>query len=99
MSNFDAAQDIFSDTSYCDRTFVARMLPARIHRQLDLMMPASAEMPPMVEVPETLQRVTRLTPLDEVLARIDALARPVVPREVGVAAALGRVLAADVRVA
>jgi molybdopterin biosynthesis enzyme len=41
---------------------------------------------------------TRLAPLAEVLAAIDALARPVVAREVAVAAAAGRVLAADARI-
>ncbi len=44
----------------------------------------------------TTQRIARLTPLDEVLARIDALVEPVEPREVAMAAASGRVLAADV---
>jgi molybdopterin molybdotransferase len=48
----------------------------------------------MVADPDT-QRITRLTPLHEVLARIDALVEPVAPRELGVAAACGRVLAAD----
>jgi molybdopterin molybdotransferase len=41
---------------------------------------------------------SRLTPLGEALARIDALARPVEPRDVELAAAAGRVLAADVLV-
>jgi molybdopterin molybdotransferase len=41
---------------------------------------------------------SRLLPLAEVLARIDALARPVEARAVEVAAAAGRVLAADVAV-
>ncbi len=45
---------------------------------------------------ETLQRIARLTPLDDVLARIDALVEPVAPREVALAAAVGRVLAGDV---
>ena len=48
---------------------------------------------------ETPQRIARLTPLDDVLARIDALVGPVAPREVGLAAAVGRVLAGDVMVA
>jgi molybdopterin molybdotransferase len=42
------------------------------------------------------QRIARLTPLAEVLARIDALVKPVTPREVETAAAAGRVLAGDV---
>src|SRR5262245_21564074 len=45
------------------------------------------------------QLPTRLAPLAEVLAQIDALARPVEAREIDVAAAAGRVLAADVSVA
>jgi molybdopterin molybdotransferase len=44
------------------------------------------------------QLPSRLAPLSEALARIDALARPVEAREVEVAAATGRVLAADVAV-
>jgi len=49
--------------------------------------------------PSALQRLpSRLAPLAEVLARIDALARPVEAREVEVAAAAGRVLVADVLV-
>ena len=53
----------------------------------------------MVAQIETPQRIARLTPLDDVLARIDALVGPVAPREVGLAAAVGRVLAGDVVVA
>jgi molybdopterin molybdotransferase len=45
---------------------------------------------------DTTQRIARLTPLDAVLARIDALVAPVLPREIGIAHALGRVLAEDV---
>jgi molybdopterin biosynthesis enzyme len=41
------------------------------------------------------QRIARLTPLLDVLARIDALVQPVPPRPVETAAALGRVLAED----
>jgi molybdopterin biosynthesis enzyme len=41
------------------------------------------------------QRIARLTPLAEVLARIDALVKPVAPREVETAASAGRVLAGD----
>jgi molybdopterin molybdotransferase len=47
---------------------------------------------------EATQRLSALTPLAEVLARVDALARPVAPREAAVADAEGRVLAADVSV-
>jgi molybdopterin molybdotransferase len=42
------------------------------------------------------QRIARLTPLEDVLARIDALVAPVEPRERAVADAIGHVLAADV---
>jgi molybdopterin molybdotransferase len=42
------------------------------------------------------QQMTRLTPLAEVTARIDALVKPVVPRRVAIVAAVGRVLAEDV---
>jgi molybdopterin molybdotransferase len=42
------------------------------------------------------QRIARLTPLDEVLARITELVSPVPPRSLGVGAAHGRVLAEDV---
>jgi molybdopterin molybdotransferase len=45
------------------------------------------------------QRIARLTPLDAVLERIDALVAPVAPREVALAAAVGRVAAGDVMVA
>src|SRR5580700_85214 len=52
----------------------------------------------MMAPSEPQQLPSRLVPLHEVLARIDALARPVTPREVDLAAAAGRVLAADVTV-
>jgi molybdopterin molybdotransferase len=42
------------------------------------------------------QRIAALTPIAQVLARFDALARPVSPREMALADAEGRVLAADV---
>ncbi len=48
---------------------------------------------------QPIQRIARLTPLDAVLARIDALVQPVAAREVAIAAAVGRVLAGDVVVA
>jgi molybdopterin biosynthesis enzyme len=47
---------------------------------------------------EPQQLLSRLAPLREALARIDALARPVEPHEIELAAAAGRVLAADVLV-
>jgi molybdopterin biosynthesis enzyme len=50
----------------------------------------------MVAASDTLQTIVRLTPLTEVLALIDREVRPVVPRVIEVAAAFGRVLAADV---
>jgi len=53
----------------------------------------------MVVPPEPHQRVTRLTPLDEVLAAIDALVQPVPPSGLRIGAAFGRVLAADVMIA
>ncbi len=45
------------------------------------------------------QRIVRLTPLDNVLARIDALVQRVPPRSIELAAGLGRTLARDVVVA
>jgi len=50
----------------------------------------------MVAYPEAAQRIGKLTPLADALATIEALARPVAPVEVDIAAALGRVLAAGV---
>ena len=47
---------------------------------------------------DSTQRIARLTPLAEVLDRIDRLVDPVPPREVPIAAASGRILAADVMV-
>jgi molybdopterin biosynthesis enzyme len=47
---------------------------------------------------EPQQLLSRLAPLREALARIDALAAPVEPRDVELAGAAGRVLAADVLV-
>jgi molybdopterin biosynthesis enzyme len=46
-------------------------------------------------VPE-FQRISSLTPIAQVLARVETLAQPVAPREAAVADAEGRVLAADV---
>ena len=65
---------------------------------VDRAMPGSAQMTAMSVSPEPIQRVSRLAPLREVEARIDAIARPVGPREIDLDAALGRVLAADVTV-
>jgi molybdopterin biosynthesis enzyme len=48
---------------------------------------------------QATQRIARLTPLDAVLARIDSLVEPVAPREVALAAAVGRILAGDVTAA
>jgi molybdopterin molybdotransferase len=45
---------------------------------------------------EALQLIARLTPLADVLAMIDAEVKPVTPRPLDVAAALGHTLAADV---
>jgi molybdopterin molybdotransferase len=47
---------------------------------------------------ETPQRINRLTPLADVLARIDALVKQVAPREVETVTATGRVLAGDMSV-
>src|SRR5260370_4189468 len=52
----------------------------------------------VVEI-ETTQRIARLTPLDAVLNRIDALVGPVAPRRVEIGDAVGRVVADDVMVA
>src|SRR5258707_8071456 len=49
----------------------------------------------MVE-PDRRQRIARLTPLADVLARLDALVRPGAPRTVELAAAVGQTLAEDV---
>ena len=46
----------------------------------------------------TSQRISSLTPLAQVLARVEALARPITPRELALADAEGRVLAEDVNV-
>ncbi len=45
---------------------------------------------------ETAQRIARLAPLKEILAQVEALARPVAPRDVALDEALGLVLATDV---
>ena len=49
----------------------------------------------MVSQPDPPQRIARLTPLADVLARIDALVEPVKPREVAASAVLGHTVAAD----
>src|SRR5262245_37094007 len=51
----------------------------------------------MVANPEAGQRITRLTPLAEGLAAIDALVHPVEPKEVDIGLAAGRILAADIK--
>jgi len=48
------------------------------------------------EAIQPTQRIVRLTSLDAVLARIDALVQPVAAREVAITAAVGHVLAGDV---
>jgi molybdopterin molybdotransferase len=53
----------------------------------------------MVAENQETQRIARLTPLADVLARIDALVEPVAVREVALAAAVGRIVAGDVMVA
>ena len=53
----------------------------------------------MTSDPESPQRIARLTPLGEVLARVDALVEPVAPRQVESATAVGRVVAGDAPVA
>ena len=50
----------------------------------------------MIEDGETPQRITRLTPLRDVLARIDAYVKPAEVRTVELAAAAGRILAHDI---
>src|SRR5262249_31298852 len=50
----------------------------------------------MIVEPDTRQRIARLTPLADVLARLDALVKPVAPRTADLAAAFGRTLAEDV---
>ena len=49
----------------------------------------------MVGPVDTSQRVTRLAPLTDALARISMLASPVAVRTLDVSSAVGRVLAAD----
>ena len=50
----------------------------------------------MVVEPDTAQRIARLTPLADVLARIDERVKPVAPQRSDLAAAVGRILAEDV---
>jgi molybdopterin biosynthesis enzyme len=52
----------------------------------------------MAAASETIQTITRLTPLAEVLAAVDLDVRPVTPRTFDVNLAAGRVLAADASV-
>lgn len=46
-------------------------------------------------ISKTSQRVSKLAPLEEIFRKIDAMAAPVKPRDIELAAAPGRVLAAD----
>ena len=50
----------------------------------------------MVANPEAAQGIGKLTPLADALATIEALARPVEPKDVDIRAAVGRILATDV---
>ena len=50
----------------------------------------------MVVEPDSPQRIARLTPLSDVLARLDGLVRPVPPRASDLSGALGSTLAEDV---
>ncbi len=50
----------------------------------------------MADGTEIPQRIARLTPLADVLARVDALVKSVAPREIETGAAIGRILAGDV---
>src|SRR5262245_41584058 len=50
----------------------------------------------MIVEPDRRQRIARLTPLADVLARLDALVKPVTPRTADLAAARERTLAEDV---
>ena len=50
----------------------------------------------MIVEPDRRQRIARLTPLADVLARVDALVKPVTPRTAELAAAFGQTLAEDV---
>src|SRR2546430_2544584 len=50
----------------------------------------------MVVEPDIPQRIDRLTPLDDVLRRIEVLVEPVTPRARDLAAALGSTLAEDI---
>jgi molybdopterin biosynthesis enzyme len=50
----------------------------------------------MVVEPDSPQRIARLTPLSDVLARLDGLVRPVAPRASDLSGALGSTLAEDV---
>ena len=50
----------------------------------------------MVVEPDTAQRIARLTPLADVLARIDERVKPAAPQRSDLAAAVGRIVAEDV---
>jgi molybdopterin molybdotransferase len=49
----------------------------------------------MVSQPDPPQRIARLTPLADVLARIEALVEPVKPREIAASSAFGHTVAGD----
>jgi molybdopterin molybdotransferase len=53
----------------------------------------------MLSHPDSPQRIVRLTPLDKVLARVDALVQPVAARRIELASALDRALAGDIVIA
>jgi molybdopterin molybdotransferase len=65
---------------------------------VDRAMPGSAQMAAMSVPPQPYQRVSRLAPLREAEACVDAITAPVAAREIDLGAARGRVLAADVTV-
>lgn len=52
----------------------------------------------MDEIRPRIQRIERLTPLADVLLRIDAQVASIAPRELAISEAAGRILATDVRV-
>jgi molybdopterin biosynthesis enzyme len=59
-------------------------------------MRATITTPAMVVEPDISQRIARLTPLGDMLVRLDALTRPVIPHASEPSAALGRTLAQDI---
>jgi molybdopterin molybdotransferase len=61
------------------------------------MAPTPLHIAAMDDVRPPIQRIERLTPLADVLARLDRAVEPLPPRELPLREALGRVLAADFR--